>query len=496
MDVVRRRDILWMFLMRPWFVFYILWRFSLDYWFSRRPVCFVVGLPAVALLAVPLAVIGWERSKPRWEVSSAYNAAGRRAVEDERYDLARLCFRRMQYLDPTDDAPALGLALLAERQEDTDTVRAIMQRLAGGEHGNAQAHLWLARDMARDKATLSPSQAGQIERHLRQAIAREPRHVDARRMLSRLYIARRDLKRAVETLEPISHHSPFLQVDVARLYRLLGDESQSRREAQQACRVFRERIAKVPADPLLRAGCAEALVHCREFAEATQVLLDGLRECDARHTGDLRELLARTYINWIDSFRESQSDQVRRLQVLEQALRVVPNDAEVVNRVKALSVKRPEDPAFAASLKEILADGRAPAAVHLVLGTSALLRGQTEVGRHHLQLACDGNNKSPVILNNLAWALAKGDEPRLEDARELIDEAVQLDPHHIEIRETRGQILARLGQTRAAINDLEFVLSQEPNRPKVHQTLASLYEQIGDTALAESHRRRAVDRER
>jgi Tfp pilus assembly protein PilF len=49
-------------------------------------------------------------------------------------------------------------------------------------------------------------------------------------------------------------------------------------------------------------------------------------------------------------------------------------------------------------------------------------------------------------------------------------------------------IYAKMGKTKEAIIDLEFALRVFPDRKSLHQTLAELYEALGDSELARQHR--------
>jgi regulator of sirC expression with transglutaminase-like and TPR domain len=75
----------------------------------------------------------------------------------------------------------------------------------------------------------------------------------------------------------------------------------------------------------------------------------------------------------------------------------------------------------------------------------------------------------------------------LDRALQLADAAIQVDPQHPEIRETRGMILARLKRWTDSLVDLELALDAMPERPRLHRTLAEVYSAIGDESLATLH---------
>ena len=94
--------------------------------------------------------------------------------------------------------------------------------------------------------------------------------------------------------------------------------------------------------------------------------------------------------------------------------------------------------------------------------------------------------------NNLAYLLATGPKPDLPRALGLINKAIAADPDKPQFRETRGQVLVRLGRWEEALLDLEAALPAFPNDAGVHQALAETYEHLGKLDKAAAHRRRAV----
>ena len=117
-------------------------------------------------------------------------------------------------------------------------------------------------------------------------------------------------------------------------------------------------------------------------------------------------------------------------------------------------------------------------------------RGQDQQADYHLNQAFELNPRMPEVLNNLAWHLAYADEPQLDRALELADKAVALRPTQIEIRDTRGQILLKLGRHQEALKDLLLAVRQLPDRPEIHESLAKIYEHLGDADMAARHRKR------
>jgi predicted Zn-dependent protease len=97
--------------------------------------------------------------------------------------------------------------------------------------------------------------------------------------------------------------------------------------------------------------------------------------------------------------------------------------------------------------------------------------------------------EAPDIANNLAMCLAMDQPPELERALDLATAAVRREPDNPTFRDTRGQILAKLGRWQEVATELEYaVLWLEGNR-RTHATLADAYEHLGLPNAATEHRK-------
>jgi predicted Zn-dependent protease len=79
----------------------------------------------------------------------------------------------------------------------------------------------------------------------------------------------------------------------------------------------------------------------------------------------------------------------------------------------------------------------------------------------------------------------------MENALAAVNKALEISPDQFRYRETRGQILVRLGRWKDAIQDLEFAANGLPGSAEVHRSLAKAYDALGDQQLARVHREHA-----
>ncbi len=107
-----------------------------------------------------------------------------------------------------------------------------------------------------------------------------------------------------------------------------------------------------------------------------------------------------------------------------------------------------------------------------------------------LELALEREPNAPVILNNLAVALAQNNDD-LEKALSLVNKAIEKWPNHSYFLETRGQIHLKLAHWQDAISDLEQALNTQELRPAIYPSLAAAYEKTGAKDMTELYQRLA-----
>jgi predicted Zn-dependent protease len=138
-------------------------------------------------------------------------------------------------------------------------------------------------------------------------------------------------------------------------------------------------------------------------------------------------------------------------------------------------------------LRGMLARGQGGALVHLALGMDAWQHEDKAAALVHLEQAYALPPEMGLVANNLAWALASAQPPDLPRALGLIDSVVQRWPADPVFRDTRGQILARLGRWREALTDLQVALPIYGTKPEFHRRLADCYRHLEMPAMAQEH---------
>ena len=116
----------------------------------------------------------------------------------------------------------------------------------------------------------------------------------------------------------------------------------------------------------------------------------------------------------------------------------------------------------------------------------------TALNRKVLEL--DPNNI--VALNNLAWALCE-QNGQYQEALELADKGLKIAPNYVDLLETRGVILYRLGQFEKAAEDLARCVELYPGNAgplaSAYFHLARAYAKMRRTARPSRPSRQAMD---
>lgn len=471
---------------------FLLFEFAIDWWYTRRWGSLVGGLPGVlAGLAVVGVSLKYSGTSPG-EWARKYDAAGRSALGEGDLKAADVYFRRMTFLDESWPTGFYGLGVTAERQGDLTRARELMHRIAPEtEAGYAPAHFWLAQDALRQKVPATRPTLQVLEHHLQQAFRSDAHQWEARTMAAQLYAATGQAPQAIKVLEPAAATRPEAQLELARLYALVGRTADSQRMAAKAGEFFGARTAAEPDQAAHRLRWASSELLQEHYENAVQVLAPGLSLATPE---PFRQALCGVYLSWLETVsKQNPPNPARQLELLDLALQHDSKNPQALALLAALSTQQGEEAERAAALlNRVLAHGVAPAVVHLVLGTRAIQRGDSAAGLMHLEQAQRQNARIPEVLNNLAWGLAQKDKPDLERALQLAEAAQGLSSHP-EIHDTLGTILVKLGRPREAVTHFERALRELPPRSDIHRQLGELYEQLGDAELAAEHRRRVQD---
>jgi tetratricopeptide (TPR) repeat protein len=451
------------------------------------------------MIAILLAVVSVPAflETPRNSLIARYRKAGFDALRAEQPEVAELYFRRMGRLDATDTEGRFGMALTAEKLGNRPLAHRLMSGLAYGDTSYPLAHNWLAEQILEDRSqNLSEDDFWMVRRHLEQASTDPTARVQSHAILGTMLLSRGENHEAVPHLLSVVDERPELRISLARAYAALGNHEDAKFEVERALAHFRAMSLTSPGN----ADCCLIRVQCELMAGDRTTAERVLKRARLRFPQDHRftEVLQGMHLGACDRALSERKFELA-LRHLDDALVLDATARGIVERfgVIAGSGSAVADAALN-ELKRVAAAGHAPAAAHLAIGGVLLGRQELEAAIHHFEVGLRHNPESVALLNNLAWCLSHSDPNASERALKLIDSALQRagkkSNQRAEVLETRGQILARAGRLSEAIVDLEQALPRLSQPAAAHATLASVYDRLGQTSLANTHRRFPLER--
>lgn len=484
----------------PVYLLWSVWGFAISWSETREYRRLGEGLPAVLMAAVLILLFVWQGRPASREMVLSYHEKARQATRNEQFELADFYFRKLELLAPGDVQIRYDHALLHEAREDYAATAQIMEQLVrdDDQSDDARAHVWLAQAALEGRLTVDDPLA-YAKHHLNQLLEEQPNHQQAHYFYAQLFLRMNDLDNAIRHLEPIANQLPELRMQLASLYYLRGDQARSRMLAKEAADLLEQQIRdRQTTDVTIWLRLADSYILLKDFERAVSTLKQALTKFE---NDPCRHALARAYVLWSDNVIAQNPENVgRRMELLQEALQVAPDQPLALQRIVEISGgDGPAAQEAKAQLQQALADGRGTAVVHFALGTLEASKGNMDAALRHLDQAHAANPHTAVTLNNLAFVIAHSASPDLERALNVSNQAIRIGPNVASFRETRGQILTKMGRYADAITDLEFALpkiSRVSTRIQIHQSLATCYRELGDADLARIHEEKAAQLER
>ncbi|MFO0941581.1 MAG: tetratricopeptide repeat protein [Pirellulales bacterium] len=458
-------------------------------WLRSRPYsCVLPALPSVALGLVLVTIAYQARFQTGVSRQSQYRRMYDQAIDDERLNDAGIILSALIELNPGNEGLRYQKAILEEKKGDRKKAVELMERLVTSAK-SPRAALWLISN----EIDLKNAGSWDIPTHQKfrylTGVALEASDSDSRikseKLLGSYLLAINAKKEAVKYLGSLAGRDPTFALPTAIVCNELGDRIQARQFAEIAASHFSALLAENPKSSEIRTNLAKALTLLEQEDQASQVLIEGF---NLTKDETLKTLAGEAYVYRIRRKNNDNSSLQDRLEDSKRALILAPNSQVVMDEVIGLLFEcRTNKNDAIASVRATLAQGLDPKAVHFVRGTLALFENRAEEAKKELEQASSDGNQMPGVLNNLAMAILKSQNPDLESALQMAELANQLLPNHAFLRDTRGQLLVKLKRYSDAIPDLEYALKEQELAKTAHAALAEAYRQLGNEELASRH---------
>ncbi|MEM8736106.1 MAG: tetratricopeptide repeat protein [Planctomycetota bacterium] len=473
------------------------WQFFFRWLISRPLLPLLLAIPSVATIAFAVATAAAGSGMSKSTIANDYRRAVQQGLATEDYNRAKLAASALVEMYPDSEDQQYDLALVQAQTGDEAAAAETMQELAE-ERGSAKAAIWLANSVGdySDFASFTPDQQTTYLRWVSVAADNDPSDPNPRKLKGQVLRSVGDFQGAYEALAPLAEADAETGYLVTFLERQLGFEDRALQRAEPLRRHYASRLDENPQDTNARLRVASMLAIAGKETDALRLLDDGRNTVtDPSELRLIRSAMAETMIlQSAQLLRDAPKpiDLMRGLQLLQDALKLDPNNPKLIEAVAQACVKAASsENNDLVVLREALVqtvEGVEPTTSHFILGTVALNEGDVEKAAYHLEIAAKSNPNLPGLLNNLAFSILQQEDADLERALRLSNAAVRQLPNHPYLRETRGAILLRLERYADAIADLEQALRAKELRPQVRDSLAQAYDALGDTEIANRQR--------
>jgi len=450
---------------------------------------------AIPVFLATGAWVGFAFCMMNWrpeEVAHRYANLADRALVKKDFETARIASQRLLGLgaEPRDKW-LFGLALAKAgvgRDKEASEIFGMIAPLDRA--GYLPAHLFVAQALLL-RTNLSPQDIKTAEQHLVHAISLNPRFLGANELLAQVYIRDGRWELACERLLEVVAAQPEATLLLAAVFKAKGDNATARSWAERAARFHREKVEASTLDqPKHRLAWAEALAMLEDYPTACDVLEKGWEQsADKSYVRPLGEVCAA----WVQSVAKNKpADLETRIKLIQRGLQYAPQNETLLRQLVELGhLEGPQAQTARNTLAGKLAEGKHAAIIHFALGLDAWQRGDPELAHKHFSLSFEAAPHMPDVANNMALILALGQQPDLPRAFAIIQSVLEKAPNEANFRETRGQILVKLGRWQEAVVDLEYALPLLRSPRLTHAALAEAYRGLGSQELALQHQRLA-----
>ncbi|MEO1996725.1 MAG: hypothetical protein ABGZ17_15785, partial [Planctomycetaceae bacterium] len=386
------------------------------WWGNRQFRCLLRSTPSLVMCGLSTFVLLAHLAADKTDAVQHYRARARAALNKEDYRTAKLCYERLSQFGVEDNLSLFNLAYAANEIGDSEQTATILERIAPDDRAvYAKAHFWRAQRILASHF-LGTKRLARVELHLKHVLKRDATHIQAHLGLARLYKTARHFKNAIQHYLPICGEVPQIYLELAKCYALDGQSERATFYGELAESYFTFESSQNQTSIRLRLRRAESIMFLDRYPESIDILKQTILMSD---TKQVRRALAMVYVNWSDSLDlEDIVDVAQKYTLLEQGLRVYPNEPLIFDRL--MRILQSEDGDVAKKqLVELLTRGHAQALVHLLLGTLAGVEGDSKQAIFHLERANDIEPNTPIVMNNLAWHMSQTESGNLGAALKL-----------------------------------------------------------------------------
>lgn len=369
--------------------------------------------------------------------------------------------------------------------DDTDKARAVFEELLEAEPNDLLALLRLSQ-IYRQRQDYAKA-----EQYAQRAAKLDPANLEVQYNEVGLLEAQGKLKEAIARLKEIlasieRRPSSFGdRTNRVILLERLGLLYRMAEQTQDAVATFRE-MAQVDPDSAPRAAAQiiDALRAAKDFAAADKEAKAALQKYPQDR---LVKSLAATVATDLGRFREAES--------MLKGMLDGKNDREVWISLAQVYEKQKNWAEMARALDRALELSSTPEekeAVHFMRGAMYERQKKYDLAEAEFRKVLEINPKSASALNYLGYMLADRNV-RLQEALELIQKAVALEPNNSAFLDSLGWVYYRLNRLEEAAEYLQKSLARGSRDPTVHDHMGDVYSSMGRLKEAVMHWEKSLE---
>jgi tetratricopeptide (TPR) repeat protein len=314
----------------------------------------------------------------------------------------------------------------------------------------------------------------------------------ARQLLASIYALRGDLQMATQILEPVQARDVAVTSEVLWLKWNIENGYSLQDVQAKAQSLLKDLDIKITAN--------SRQLNETDISSRSKLLMILNRETEAREwIYDQTNMNQETKAKWlreIDKLSlaiEFKKTPFNEKVVWEKVQPVIESDPEnlfwirIVTTLWATAKSNRNIEAYNYVQRRLDSETNSSTFLHMT-AMSALVNRRWDLAREIYQRLLEMDSKDVVTLNNLATIMYRTPPKDYSAALKLIESALEIQPENAEIRETKGQILARTGRLDESRKLLESCLPSMSNRWAIHNTLAQIYEIQGQKTMSRVHR--------
>lgn len=453
---------------------------------------FMYGLPAL-IFACFIAFVVILASAQSDAIDARYRQKGQEALAATDFAAAKTYFGRIlsNGKENPDKGDVFNWAMSLMQTGETKRGFAILEGLAPfNESGFAKAHRIQALSLAQEVfASKDRAKLEELRWHLKES---RDETVAINHAWAVYYMAIEQPAKALPYLEKDADKNPETLLEIARLHRVLGNDSAAERTLKRAEVTYRKILEDDPLDATMRVSLANVIVANGDIDEAEQVMIQGLNIADSKY---MKSALASFYVVRHDRALENNEGFEKQFEYIRRAVTVDVNHIPAYQRLISLYQKA-ADPDELKTIKEAMLEtissDRPTSLAHFAYSNVLWLEGSKKDAEWHLEQAYQLDNNLVVVLNNLAWVLAHNEkDPDYERALVLSKKVVEAVPNDARFRDTYATVLMKMERYDEALIEFQKTILTIDDKKTIHGKLAFIFDKLGKPDLARHHRENA-----